>query len=305
MSQATARTAIPLGAPGARLPLRPEPAAPEPISLDLLGGFALRVGPENVELPAGAQRLVALLALRGRMSRSRLAGTLWPETTEHRALASLRTGIWRVNHSADRLMATSGGTVDLGAGVDVDVRRLVGAALSTMREAAAADGWTEGAFAVLDDEGELLPDWDDEWLPADRERLRQLRLHVLEEVADRLAMAGQFGLALEAALSALRVDMLRESAHRAVIRIHLAEGNVAEARRAFEQCRQVLVREVGVEPSPAAALMLPHPKPHPGPRTDPAGGPHPDPARGEPWHHTPVRSPQNGGARSAVTVAQG
>ena len=231
-----------------------------------------------MELPAGAQRLIALLALRGRLSRSRLAGTLWPETTEHRALASLRTSIWRVNHSADRLVATSGGTVDLSAGVEVDVRRLVGAALSTMREAAGANGWLERACAVLDDEGELLPDWDDEWLPADRERLRQLRLHVLEAVADRLAVAGQFGLAMEAALSALRVDMLRESAHRAVIRIHLAEGNVAEARRAFEHCRQVLVREVGVEPSPAAASMLPSQNPDPRSDHDPAAGPHQAPA---------------------------
>ena len=257
MGRVTARGVTSIGAPGARLPRRPEPAPADPICLTLLGGFALRVGPENVELPAGAQRLVALLALRGRMSRGRLAGTLWPETTEHRALASLRTGIWRVNQSADRLVATTGGTVDLGAGVDVDVRRLVGAALSTMK--AAATGSIDGALAVVDDEGELLPDWDDEWLPADRERLRQLRLHVLEAVADRLALAGQFGLALEAALAALRVDLLRESAHRAVIRIHLAEGNVAEARRAFEHCRQVLVREVGVEPSPAVTSMLPHP----------------------------------------------
>ena len=278
MSQSSARKVNPLGAPGARLPRRPQPAAPDPICLTLLGGFALRVGPENVELPAGAQRLIALLALRGRLSRSRLAGTLWPETTEHRALASLRTSIWRVNHSADRLVATSGGTVDLGAGVEVDVRRLVGAALSTMREAAGANGWLERACAVLDDEGELLPDWDDEWLPADRERLRQLRLHVLEAVADRLAVAGQFGLAMEAALSALRVDMLRESAHRAVIRIHLAEGNVAEARRAFEHCRQVLVREVGVEPSPAAASMLPSQNPDPRSDHDPAAGPHQAPA---------------------------
>lgn len=255
MRQGAARRAVvDIGPPRSRLPRRTEPMQPEPLSVTLLGGFVLRMGEETVEMPAGAQRLIALLALRGRTSRSRLAGMLWPETTEHRALASLRTGIWRVNQSADRLVTATGGTADLGTGVDVDVQRLVRAALAMMRAGPA--GSPEAAHAVFDDEGELLPDWDDEWLLADRERLRQLRLHVLEAVAERLAQAGQYGLAMEAALAALRVDTLRESAHRAVIQVHLAEGNVAEARRAFDLCRQVLVRDVGVEPTTATAALL-------------------------------------------------
>ena len=64
-----------------------------------------------------------------------------------------------------------------------------------------------------------------------------------------------FGLAMEAALAALRGDALRESAHRAVIRIHLAEGNLAEARHAYEQCCEVLDREIGAAPS-AATMKL-------------------------------------------------
>ncbi|WP_219414416.1 AfsR/SARP family transcriptional regulator [Pseudonocardia nigra] len=236
----------------------PDPA----LALTLLGGFALEVADEVVDVPAGAQRLVALLALRGRTSRSRLAGTLWPETTEHRALASLRTAIWRVNQVADRLVACTSGTVDLGAGVDVDVRRLVRGALVMLRER--PTGAVEDAQDLLEDGDELLPDWEDEWLLAERERLRQMRLHVLETIAARLSVSGHHGLALEAALAALRVDPLRESAHRAVIRIHLAEGNVAEARRAFDQCCRVLVRDVGVEPSAATSGLLPRAPRSPG-----------------------------------------
>lgn len=235
--------------------LRKSEAKPAPaMSLTLLGGFVLRVDGEVVGFPTAMQRLVALLALRGRMSRSRLAGALWPETTEHRALARLRTGIWRVNHVSDRLVTSTSGTVDLGVEVDVDVRRLVAGSLAIM--GAGTSGPVQGAHAMLEDMGELLPDWEDEWLLADRERLRQMRLHVLEAVAEQLASVGSFGLAMEAALAALRMDSLRESAHRAVISIHLAEGNVFDARRAYDQCRQIMVRDVGVEPSPAIAKML-------------------------------------------------
>ena len=74
--------------------------------------------------------------------------------------------------------------------------------------------------------------------------------------AGQLAEQGHYGLALESALAALRADDLRESAHRAVISIHLAEGNVVEARRAYDLCRRTFVEELGIEPSSAIAGML-------------------------------------------------
>jgi DNA-binding SARP family transcriptional activator len=92
--------------------------------------------------------------------------------------------------------------------------------------------------------GELLPDWDDPWVEGERERLRQLRLHMLEAVADRFTATGQFGLAIEVAFRVLQADALRESAHRALIRAHVAEGNIVEARRAYSVCEQLLHREL-------------------------------------------------------------
>jgi DNA-binding SARP family transcriptional activator len=239
--------------PGAHAPGRAG-GLPDAVSLRLLGAFELRVDGALVSLPASTQRLVALLALRGRCGRSRLAGSLWPEVTEHRALASLRTGIWRVNQAVSGLVLSSHGSLDLGADADVDVRRLVRSSRALMGDASA------GSVAdadFTDDGGELLPDWEDEWLVDDRERLRQLRLHVLERLAERLADEGAYGLALESALAAVRSDALRESAHRVVIRIHLAEGNIAEAARAYDHCARVLAHEVGVAPSDATSSLVP------------------------------------------------
>jgi DNA-binding SARP family transcriptional activator len=36
-----------------------------------------------------------------------------------------------------------------------------------------------------------------------------------------------------------------------IVRIHLAEGNAAEAVRAYRTCRRLLAAELGVAPSPA------------------------------------------------------
>ncbi|MFF5923318.1 BTAD domain-containing putative transcriptional regulator [Streptomyces flavochromogenes] len=229
------------------------PFATDATSLTLLGAFRLQVGSREVRLPAGAQRMTALLALQGRMSRSRLAGTLWPDSTEDRALASLRTAIWRVNQAVPGLVATTTAEAGLAASVVVDVETLVRRARAALQE-------TPSSLAplqhMLGDARELLPDWEEEWLSGERERLRQLQLHLQESLAERLTSEGRFGLALEVALATLRLDVLRESAHRSVIRIHLAEGNIGEARRAYATCRQVLRQELGVSPTPATASML-------------------------------------------------
>jgi DNA-binding SARP family transcriptional activator len=221
------------------------------ICVHLLGGFRLVVDGLPVELTPVTERLVAILGLQGRSARSRVAGMLWPETAEMRALASLRTGIWRVNTAASGLIVSTRSALTLTDGATVDVRTYQSSAAQRMR--AAEDVCGSGA---IDYEGDLLPDWDEEWLLAERERLRQLRLHLLEQEAGRLARAGQFGLALEAAYAALCADPLRESAHRAVIGIHVAEGNTSEARRAYEVCRRTMVNDLGVEPSSETRTLV-------------------------------------------------
>ncbi|MGV8965778.1 MAG: AfsR/SARP family transcriptional regulator [Cellulomonas sp.] len=222
------------------------PREPARQRVALLGGFGLTVDGRAVTVPVSTQRIISVLALRGRSGRSRLAGSLWPETTEPRALASLRTAIWRANLLAPGLVVSAHDSIDLAEEVEVDVTRLVRIAHEVLDGHLAVMPGARG-FRPVD--GDLLPDWHDDWLVVDRERLRQLRLHVLEAMAAQLATQGMFGLAMEAALAALHADVLRESAHRAVIRIHLAEGNLAEARSAYANCCAVLDHEVGMSPS--------------------------------------------------------
>lgn len=227
--------------------------APSRISLRLLGGFELRVAGALVSVPSATQRLLALLALRGRTERRPLAGCLWPSTANNRALASLRTNIWRANQGVPGLVVATRGVVALVGDADVDVHRLV---MKSRVMLDAAFGNPE-LFDLGFDDGELLPGWDDPWLVADRERLWQLRLHVLEVMAEQLATEGHYGAALEFAIAAVRADELRESAHRALIRIHLAEGNVVEAMRAYQRCTRLLAEELGVRPSQATDALVP------------------------------------------------
>ncbi len=102
----------------------------------------------------------------------------------------------------------------------------------------------------------------------ERERLRQLTLHALESLADRLLDAGRFGAATDAAYGAIRADPLRESAHRTLIRVHLAEGNAHEALRTYRSYVDLLQRELGIGPSTQLTSLirpvLPREPRHPG-----------------------------------------
>ena len=96
---------------------------------------------------------------------------------------------------------------------------------------------------------DLLPGWDEDWLLIDRERHRQLRLHALEALSTQLTDTGEFAMAIQAALAAIAIEPLGESATLALIRASLAEGNRTEALRQFSLFRRLLAAETGLRPS--------------------------------------------------------
>src|SRR5438270_816915 len=79
-----------------------------PLRLTLIGGFALWRGSQELGVAASSQRLVALLALRGRLvARLCVAETLWPDCPAERSLADLRTALWRVNQSSRQVIVAT------------------------------------------------------------------------------------------------------------------------------------------------------------------------------------------------------
>src|SRR5436189_92540 len=78
---------------------------------------------------------------------------------------------------------------------------------------------------------------------------RLVALHALQALTARLVERARYGEATESALSAIAGEPLRESAHRALIRVHLAEENPSEALRQYELFRDLLGASLGLRPS--------------------------------------------------------
>lgn len=223
------------------------------VALRVLSTFELRCDGRVVELPGQAERVLTLLALHdGRDQRITVASTLWPDTTERRASANLRTALWKLGQSVPHVLRTSRTHLALADDVEVDLAALVGQAQRLIRGDDLRDDDLDTAWLTAD----LLVDRDEEWLVPMRERLRQLRLHALEALSARLSLAGRHAEAVEAACLAVAAEPLRESAQRALIAAHLGEGNVAEALTAYDAYRRLLWNELGLRPSAALDQLL-------------------------------------------------
>ncbi|GAA4896434.1 AfsR/SARP family transcriptional regulator [Actinomycetospora straminea] len=228
------------------------PWPPVAAHLYLVGRFACRIGDEDVRLTPTAERVLAFLALARRpVRRGQLAGTLWPDVTDRQALTRLRSALWKVPAPQRAALVEADATnVALHRGASVDLYALDDTGTDPAAQTDAAQTGTPLA------RGELLPGWCEEWVLVERERHRQLRLHALEARCARACAQGRYGEALSAGLEAVSQEPLRESAHRRVIEVHLAEGNSAEALGQYEGFRTLLRTELGLPPSPAIRALV-------------------------------------------------
>jgi DNA-binding SARP family transcriptional activator len=233
--------------------------APGPATrVGLLDGFTLRtaVFPSGRDdVPRGVQRLVAFVGLSGRPGRSAVAGQLWGDVSEEQAHASLRSALWRLHRLAPGVLDTAGGALAVARGVRVDVRDLCSWAARVRDPRAGPDDLGPPPAEL---QGDLLPGWHDDWVLVERERLRQLRLYALETLAARLAAAGRPGDAVETVHLAVRGEPLRESAYRVLVRVHLAEGDVAAAVHVYRQFRTRLRDELGLDPTDRLTRLVAH-----------------------------------------------
>lgn len=219
------------------------------ISMRLLDGFELTVGGDPVPVIPSSQRLLAFLALHeGSVTRSTVATTLWPQASASRAAACLRSALWRLVKPPCALVVCGRERLRIGPAVQVDVDRV--------RRFVTQPVSAEPPTTVATLAAELLPGWTEQWVVAEREWFRQVCLRALELLSELFRTNGDHFHAHETALAAVRGDPLRESAHRRLIELHLADGNPAAAVRQYTEYRARLRAELGLPPSPEIRRLV-------------------------------------------------
>lgn len=224
-------------------------------TVHLFDGPFVTIGGRKYSVPEGSKRLLAYVALRqGRVERRHAAGALWPIGDDHRAAGNLRSALWRLRGAGIDILATDKWSLELCSGVQVDAQLTLDWANRLI-----ANTLQPGDLAMRNnriDGLDLLPGWYEDWAIVERERIRQRMLHALEALSRRFAQDGQYAEAIEVALRAVNAEPLRESAQRVLLEAHSAEGNLVEVRRSFLCYRNLVRRELGVEPSRDLAAFV-------------------------------------------------
>lgn len=222
-----------------------------PHRVTVLGSFTLVSGGATVPLGVDSRRLVAYLAVHPRpQERASLAADLWPGVPPAAAERLLTEAAAAVDVPG-LLLDEPDAPLALAAEVQVDLADAMGL-VRALPEIPANDSPDTGLLAA-----DILPGWTAAWIVVERERFRQLRLHALEGRSQRLAAAGRFDEAIATARSAVRSAPSRESARRALIEAHLAQGDIAGAVAEYDDYEELLRSSVGGPTSSGLEMLFP------------------------------------------------
>ncbi|GAB4233114.1 MAG: BTAD domain-containing putative transcriptional regulator [Kiloniellaceae bacterium] len=235
------------------------------MTLCLLGGLSL-TDPAGaaVALPTRKTALVlATLALLGEKGTTReaLVELIWPDRAEGQGKSSLRQALTAVRkalpQALEEAVLASGpdGSLHLAAGDGaIDLQ-----AFESLSRGGTAVVRRQAADLYLGDllEGVALPEPLAALVAAHRERLRRQALDLVETMSEQDSADMASRSACEALANRLLTgDPAAEAAHRALIRLRLAEGQPNAARRQYERCAEAIRRDLAAAPEARTTALL-------------------------------------------------
>lgn len=240
---------------------------PRRLRVAVLGPVTLQLDDRPLPtMPTKAVELLCYLLLHGDRAHEResLARLLWPDSATRSARKYLRQALWQLQ--------TALGAAGAGPALHVDPARVrvdptawwcdadvVEQVHRRCREAApgrlAPDLAAAAEQAVALYRGELLEPWDQDWCVRERDRWRLVHLELLDRLVEHCLGAGVLDRGLAHATRLLELDPLRETAHRLLMRLHLAAGDRTAALLQYRRCVRALAAELEVGPDPETEAL--------------------------------------------------
>ena len=227
------------------------------LQLNLLGDLQMRSATGSL-FNISAKKSQALMAFLGvkpsqRVSREKIASLLWSSTGPDQARQSLRQTLSTLRKELAQLSA--------GEKILIEENDLLGFEESLVEcdvagfESLVAVG-TEEALTKASHfyRGELLDGFQineerfDQWVIAERDRLHRMALRAHMQLLEQQTRRGAVDDAIGTAQRSLRIDILQEPVHRALMRLYLQSGDLVNALQQYEACTKVLKRELRIEP---------------------------------------------------------
>jgi len=262
------------------------------IQIRLLGSVQIYDEAGNqIHLPPIVQNLFAYIILtqyrsqfRSGLRREILANLFWEDQPERNARRCLSTALWRLRREfqqehANRqpdFITTSGEQVSINFEFApwLDIDQFEQAAIQGLGRSLGEMGQSQVESlekAVYLYTGELLENCYGDWAIQERERLHLLYLRCLARLMRYYRQHGRYEECVACGKKILHTDPLREQIHRELMLLYMENGQRGLAMHQYEMCRQILKRELGIEPMSETTLLykkLADERPLPGPRLE-------------------------------------
>ena len=205
-----------------------------------------------------AKKSQALLAYLGvkpsqRVSREKISSLLWSSTGPDQARQSLRQTLSTLRKELAQIAPDEKVLIEESdlLGLNESEVECDAAAFETL----VATG-TEEALAKSTElyRGDFLDGFSineerfDQWVLGERDRLHRMSLRAHTALMDMQSRRGAIDDAIATGQRSLRIDVLQEPTHRALMRLYVQSGDLVGALQQFELCAKVLKRELRVDP---------------------------------------------------------
>jgi predicted ATPase/DNA-binding SARP family transcriptional activator len=217
----------------------------------LLGQFEVLLDGKRLAIPTrNAQSLLAYLALHSGVAfrREKLAGLLWPDSSEDNARSNLRHELWRLRKALGAGAASCFRIDDLTItfqppdpySLDVDL----------LNSPQIDQGTIDDLIPLLSVyKGELLPGFYEEWVFVERARLFSRYETGVERLLEALQAEARWQEVLDWSMRWIAAGQWPEPAYRGLMSAYASSGNLARAIATYESLREGLQKDLGVMPS--------------------------------------------------------
>ena len=232
------------------------PDSARPIcEISLFGGLLVRrVAGDILELTGQKDRaLLGFLAVSPGVpfAREKLASLLWGESGDRQARDSLKQALLRLRRALNGVVPDLLISTRHSVKLDTDAATVDVVTFEALLSEGTVDA-LERASSLY--RGDLLDGLQcrgagfEDWLRAERQRLRAMAVEAAAKTMRQLLATGHRERAAAAAQRLLFLDPLHESACRTMMQVHAERGERAQALKLFERLRDRLASELSVTP---------------------------------------------------------
>jgi pentatricopeptide repeat protein len=221
------------------------------LAVRFLGQFEVMRDGSRLAIPTrNAQSLFAYLVINTGKAhrREKLAGILWPDSSEENARSNLRHELWRLRKTLDiggeTLFRIDDLTIafnpDREYSLDIDILE------NPPLEGSTADELIRSLSIY---QGELLPGFYEEWVFAERQRLHALFEAKIARLLEILQAEGRWSEIPDWGTRWIGMGQWPEPAYRALMSAYANTGDTSKAVAMYERLTRGLQKEMGVKPS--------------------------------------------------------